>query len=94
MLFLNYISGGVICSVDFLIKTENGLSFHPFPGLSCLCHPKAVHLGQIVQHGYQLSLAVDLLLALQGESFDADGVIDMTEDRLNYAQVHAENVAA
>ena len=51
-----------------------------------------MNLGQIVQHGHELPLAVDLLFASQRESLDADGVVEVTEDRFDDAQPHAVNM--
>jgi len=53
-----------------------------------------MNLGQIMQHVHQLPLPVDLLFAPQGKSFDTDGIVDVTEDRIDNAKAHAINVAA
>ena len=51
-------------------------------------------LSQIVQHVHQLPLTVDFLFATQGEPFDADGVVYVTEDRLDDSKSHTVDVAA
>ena len=53
-----------------------------------------MNLSQVVQHGHQLPLSVDLLLASQGESLDADAVIDVTEDRFDDPKPHAVDMTA
>ena len=53
-----------------------------------------MNLGQIMQHIHQLPLPVDLCFPPQGESFDADGVVDVAEDRFNDSQPHAVDVTA
>ena len=53
-----------------------------------------MNLGHIVQHVHQLPLAIDLFLAPQSKSFDADGVVDVAEDRLDDSKTHAIDVAA
>jgi hypothetical protein len=65
-----------------------------FPIPSCFLakpHPKSVNLGQVVQHDYELPLAVDLFFALQAESFDPDGVTDVTEDGFDNANIAVGN---
>ena len=52
-----------------------------------------MNLGQIVQHVHQLPLSIDLFLAPQGESFNADGIVDVPEDRFDDPQAHAVDVA-
>ncbi len=47
-----------------------------------------------MQHCHQLPLTIDLVLAPQGKSLNADGVGYVAEDRLDDPQSHPVNVAA
>jgi len=48
-----------------------------------------VHFEDVVDHGYQLPLPVDFLLAAQTEAFEPDGVGDVSEHGFYRAQPSA-----
>jgi len=53
-----------------------------------------VNLEDVVHHGHQFPLAVDLLLSSEGEALDADGLAEIAEDRLDDAESPTVDVPA